>query len=122
MTADRRFPAWVYREGDEPDPRFSLANERTLLAWIRTALGLLGLAAAALAIDVGLGRGTQVRVALLLGVAGGVALVLGWTSWARAERRMRRGEPLPGAGASAALTGVLLLALVAVSVTARGAP
>lgn len=36
----RRFPASVYRVGDEPDPRFSLANERTFLAWIRTSLGL----------------------------------------------------------------------------------
>jgi putative membrane protein len=36
-----QFPGWVYRSGSEPDPRFSLANERTFLAWIRTALALL---------------------------------------------------------------------------------
>jgi putative membrane protein len=29
------------REGQGPDYRFSLANERTFLAWIRTALSLL---------------------------------------------------------------------------------
>ncbi len=29
------------RGGEEPDYRFSLANERTFLAWIRTALALL---------------------------------------------------------------------------------
>ena len=40
MTDQRRFPASVYREGEEPDPRFSLANERTFLAWVRTALAL----------------------------------------------------------------------------------
>ncbi|KAF1052890.1 MAG: Inner membrane protein YidH [Stenotrophomonas maltophilia] len=34
--------------GQEPDPRFSLANERTFLAWIRTAMALL---AGAMAID-----------------------------------------------------------------------
>lgn len=28
------------RDGEEPDPRFTLANERTFLAWIRTSLGL----------------------------------------------------------------------------------
>lgn len=28
-------------EGDDPDPRFSMANERTFLAWIRTALALI---------------------------------------------------------------------------------
>lgn len=32
---------WIYREGTEPDPRFTLANERTFLAWIRTALALV---------------------------------------------------------------------------------
>ena len=28
-------------EGEEPDPRFTLANERTFLAWVRTALALV---------------------------------------------------------------------------------
>jgi putative membrane protein len=32
MSAPRRWPQWIYREGNEPDVRFSLANERTLLA------------------------------------------------------------------------------------------
>ena len=40
-TVAKRWPGWVYDEGDEPDPRFSFANERTFLAWVRTALGLL---------------------------------------------------------------------------------
>ncbi|MDQ7905703.1 DUF202 domain-containing protein [Phytohabitans sp. ZYX-F-186] len=40
-----RWPSWVYRSGSEPDPRFTLANERTFLAWIRTALGLVAAAA-----------------------------------------------------------------------------
>ena len=29
------------QQGEEPDYRFSLANERTFLAWIRTALAVL---------------------------------------------------------------------------------
>jgi putative membrane protein len=29
------------QQGQEPDYRFSLANERTFLAWIRTALAIL---------------------------------------------------------------------------------
>jgi Domain of unknown function (DUF202) len=36
-----RFPRYVYDVGTEPDPRFTLANERTFLAWIRTALALI---------------------------------------------------------------------------------
>ena len=35
-----RIPSWR-SSGREPDYRFSLANERTFLAWIRTALSLL---------------------------------------------------------------------------------
>lgn len=30
------------RQGEEPDYRLTLANERTFLAWIRTALAILG--------------------------------------------------------------------------------
>ena len=33
-------PRW-YEEGEEPDYRFTLANERTFLAWLRTALALI---------------------------------------------------------------------------------
>ena len=36
-----RFPRSVYSHGTEPDARFSLANERTFLAWVRTALALV---------------------------------------------------------------------------------
>lgn len=31
----------VRAEGQEPDPRFTFANERTFLAWVRTALALV---------------------------------------------------------------------------------
>jgi len=37
-----------YEEGETPDYRFSLANERTFLAWIRTGLGFF---VSAIAID-----------------------------------------------------------------------
>ena len=48
---DRRWPRRVYAAGSEPDPRFTFANERTFLAWIRTGLGFLaaGVAIAAVA-------------------------------------------------------------------------
>lgn len=39
-THDRKMKHWQ-DEGHEPDYRFSLANERTFLAWTRTALALL---------------------------------------------------------------------------------
>lgn len=46
-----RWPGAVYDEGEEPDPRFSLANERTFLAWLRTALALLAGGVAVRALD-----------------------------------------------------------------------
>ncbi|MER5862166.1 DUF202 domain-containing protein [Kitasatospora sp. NPDC002040] len=83
-------------EPEEPDYRFSLANERTFLAWIRTALALLagaialdqlapGLAPAA--VRAGLG------VVLALGAAGLGAAA--YRRWDRVERAIRAGGPLP---------------------------
>lgn len=44
-TKDSDERSWLARtllpEGEEPDPRFTLANERTFLAWIRTSLAFL---------------------------------------------------------------------------------
>ena len=94
--ARRRRPAWVYDEGVEPDYRFSFANERTFLAWIRTALALV---ASGVAVDViGLsgadGRGRLLAVLLI--ALGTGACVLSTVRWARAERAMRLSQPLPG--------------------------
>lgn len=40
-TRPDREPGWWTTVGKEPDPRWTLANERTFLAYERTALGLL---------------------------------------------------------------------------------
>ena len=106
-----RWPARVYAEGDEPDYRFSLANERTFLAWLRTSLALIAAGVAVDVLDLGV-REDLVRVLssalLTLGV---ISPILAWWRWAAAERAMRRHEPLPPLGASAAaITGVVLVA------------
>jgi uncharacterized membrane protein YidH (DUF202 family) len=71
-----RFPRWVCGEGSEPDPRFTLANERTFLAWIRTALALTAGGVALEALTVPLLPGLRLAASLLLLVLG-LAAVLG---------------------------------------------
>ncbi|MFJ4046273.1 YidH family protein [Microbacterium sp. NPDC089987] len=95
MSADRRFPSAVFGRGAEPDVRFSLANERTFLAWTRTALALMagGVALEALALD--LYAPLRLAASLVLIVTGIVLPVIAWFEWARVERRMREGRPLP---------------------------
>jgi putative membrane protein len=90
-----RFPRSVYDAGDEPDPRFSLANERTFLAWIRTSLALSAAGVALEALDVPVVGGLRLACALLLVGLGVLAPVQAWWGWTATERAMRRGRPLP---------------------------
>ena len=112
-------PRWR-QEGEEPDYRFSLANERTLLAWVRTALALMAGGVAVRAVDLTVGEGLQTAMSVWLVVLGMVLAVGSWLRWARAERAMRRREPLPSSPIGAvvafgvlAVGGLFLLTLVA---------
>jgi putative membrane protein len=107
----RRFPAWVYRDGDEPDARFSLANERTFLAWVRTALALLAGGVALGALHLPPHGGLRIAASVLLLALGLLASVQAWIGWARTERALRLGRALPGP-----ITGLIIT--VGVCVTA----
>ncbi|MGI8392464.1 YidH family protein [Leucobacter sp. W1038] len=91
----RRFPASVYAHGEEPDARFTLANERTFLAWIRTALAMI---AAGVALELlGPAMHPAFRLAASLVLLGtGVALPpFAWAGWMLTERALRLARPLP---------------------------
>ncbi|TQL70654.1 putative membrane protein [Nocardioides albertanoniae] len=107
-----RFPAKVYGHGTEPDPRFTLANERTFLAWIRTSLALLAAGVALLALDLPLHAGLQLAAAAIFTLAALGAAAWAWFSWAAAQRALRIGSPLPGLGIGGGLAALLVVALV----------
>lgn len=82
--------------GREPDARFSLANERTFLAWIRTAMALLagGIAVEAFAIEI-FEPSVRKGIALLLIVLGMFVSGGAFMRWLGVERAMRHARPLP---------------------------
>jgi putative membrane protein len=105
----KRQPRWVYDAGEEPDPRFTLANERTFLAWVRTALAMFagGVALHALSLP-STDWVRDLLVILLIGV-GGIVCLFALVRWARVERAMRLREPLPSFGLGVVMTVVLVL-------------
>jgi putative membrane protein len=90
---DRFLPPDPRGVGTEPDYRFTLANERTFLAWVRTALALAagGLAAVSLLDDVALGE----TLGILLLALSVLTAASAYRRWALNERSMRLDEPLP---------------------------
>ncbi|MFD9863048.1 YidH family protein [Streptomyces alboflavus] len=106
-------PERARQEGETPDYRFSLANERTFLAWLRTALALIGGGFAVDQFLPDLRWGVRVGLALALLAAGVLCALRAVNHWVRCEQAMRRGEDLP-ASRFPALLGVVV-AVVAVT-------
>jgi putative membrane protein len=103
-------------DGTEPDARFTFANERTFLAWSRTALALVvaGLAVAQLLPPFpGLPWGRRLLGVPLI-VLGAVLSVIGYVEWGRNQRALRRGEPLP----RSLLPRILAICITAMAVAA----
>ena len=108
-------------EPDHPDYRFTLANERTLLAWLRTGLALVagGIAVATYAPNLGVRWGST-ALALVLVLVGLGAALGGYARWRANEAAIRAGRPLPDnrvAGVLVAVVAaVVVIALVLVGV------
>jgi putative membrane protein len=103
-------PKWR-REGAEPDYRFSLANERTFLAWIRTALALI--AGSVLLKQFAVSIHPQwVLLVLGVGLAALAALLsaLAYCRWRENEIAMRHARPLPSTPLMLLLSGLAWLA------------
>ncbi|MFG2752101.1 YidH family protein [Streptomyces xanthophaeus] len=114
-------PARLKDEGETPDYRFSLANERTFLAWIRTALALVGGGFAVDQFLPDLRWGVRVGMAVALLGVGAACTLRAVNHWVRCERAMRRGEDLPLSRFPVVLSlGVGLVAVVMVVVVLLG--
>ncbi|WP_285666166.1 YidH family protein [Actinorhabdospora filicis] len=101
-------PARLLDEGTTPDYRFSLANERTFLAWIRTALALLGggIAVAQFLPRAEWGTFREVLAVGLMAL-GAMCALRAVARWLRCEWAMRHGEDLPPTRFPAALAVVI---------------
>jgi putative membrane protein len=107
---------------DEPDVRFTYANERTFLAWNRTALALIatGVAATQLLPKLQVEWGRRL-LGLPLIALGAVVAAESLRQWRANQRAMRRGEPLPRSWMPLVLTiGIVAIGAIAVAIAALG--
>ncbi|MFE7721459.1 YidH family protein [Nocardia rhizosphaerihabitans] len=109
---DRRWPGALYGGGEEPDARFSLANERTFLAWIRTGLSLLAAAAAVQVIDGWWPLWFRVLLSAMLTGTGVVCAIQAWRGWFHTEKALRHGRALPDQRVNVILVFALVLAAI----------
>jgi putative membrane protein len=86
-------PSDLRKVGTTPDYRFSLANERTFLAWLRTGLALVGGGLAVAQFVPGDRLPVALGIALL--AIGAIVSIRAVDHWARSEKAMRLNQPLP---------------------------
>ena len=106
----------------DPDVRFSFANERTFLAWNRTALALIatGVAATQLLPKFHVTEGRRI-LGLPLVVLGAWVAAASLHHWRANERALRRGQPLPRSPMPFVLAvGVVVVGVIGAVLAAYG--
>jgi putative membrane protein len=112
----------MHEVGTDPDVRFSYANERTFLAWNRTALALIaaGLAVTTLLPQLEIDYGRRI-IGVPLIALGAFLSVVSYRRWEANERAMRLGRPLPPSNLPVVLAaGITIAAAIAAVVAAFG--
>jgi putative membrane protein len=105
-----RFPKSVYGVGGEPDPRFTLANERTFLTWIQTSLAIIASGVAIEELQVGNNPALRILGAILMILGGAFLAMYSYTRWKRSERAMRLQLPMPALGIGFVLSSITVAA------------
>lgn len=109
-------PGWR-QEGEDPDYRFSLANERTFLAWIRTALAILAGGVLLEQFSTRIGpHWIVVVLAVILGVLSAALAVIAFLRWRANEIAMRQGRRLPLTVAIPLLAAVVFAVAAAIAI------
>jgi putative membrane protein len=95
------------------DVRFLLANERTLLAWMRTGLTLIAGGVAVAFVS------TDTKYGTIAGIGaigfGGLLAIIGYVRYFVADRAIRQGVlPPTGAGGMIVVAGVIVFAITLV--------
>jgi inner membrane protein YidH len=90
-------PSRLEEVGAPPDPRWSLANERTYLAWNRTAMAMVvgGAALSQLSTDSDARAVLRDTIAVVILVVGAILALTSHRRWYEAEKAMRLRQPLP---------------------------
>lgn len=110
----KRWPQSIYGIGTEPDPRNSLANERTALAGLRTALALVASSLAIVAILHYFEESASLLklAAIVLAVSGGFLAITSVRHWVYVEKALRLKQPLPSP--NGLVTVSLFIAIIAI--------
>ena len=96
------------------DARFTMASERTMLAWLRTALGLIAAGVAVLHLfDPFANSVARTTLGISLITIGACTAVVGTLRWHEVNRALHKGGPLPGPWPVWTLTALIVVIAIA---------